>query len=132
MLESKLEVRCTGELLFVSLPKHISLNWTRVYRNWKFTGAEIHGLKNLVIGRWLWLTWQSGHYRHQKSTVHSLSWAKFTVNCIKKAKMKKKAGIDPVLAKEKQHPTICTQMLRVNLIVALEIKSWRFIDLEYL
>ena len=36
-----------------------------------------------------------------------------------------------ILAKEKQHPTICTQMLRLNLIVALEIKSWRFIDLEF-
>ena len=46
---------------------------------------------------WLWLSWQSGRFRHQRSAVriHSSDIVKehwFTVNCIEKTKKKAKSG----------------------------------------
>ena len=49
-----------------------------------------------VAGQWLWLSWLSGRFRHQRSAVQIQSLALFymehlfTVNCVEKTKIKKK------------------------------------------
>ena len=48
------------------------------------------------FGQWLWLSWQSGCFKHQRSAVRIQSLAKFymehlfTVNCIEKTNINKK------------------------------------------
>ena len=38
----------------------------------------------MILGQWLWLSWQSGRFRNQ-------SWPKlFTVDCIEKTEIKKR------------------------------------------
>ena len=50
------------------------------------------GIKQSIIGQWLWLSWKSGRFQYQRSAVQIQSLAKiyiyiehlFTVNCVLK------------------------------------------------
>ena len=48
--------------------------------------------QNWSLGQWLWLSWQSGNFQYQRSTVRIQSLANlykkhlFTVNCIEMTK----------------------------------------------
>ena len=64
-----------------------------------FVRRQRHGLVPTLIWiyklvvQWLWLSWYSGCFRHQRSTIRihcqNLYWT-LTVNCIEKTKIKKK------------------------------------------
>ena len=58
----------------------------------------------------LWLSWQSGPFRHQRSAVRIQSLAKFyhvfTINCIEKTKItEKEAGNGPFKKIRNTHPS---------------------------
>ena len=79
-------------------------------------------MKNIKLGKWLRLSWQSGCFWHQRSTVWILSLSNcfkrtlFSVNYIEKTKIKKKRGREwPVFRKRK---------LKVNVTKWYRAKFW--------
>ena len=72
-------------------------------KNWKIIMS--------IIGQWLWRSWQSSHFRYQRTRVRIQSSATFiehlfTVNCVEKTKIKRKRGREwPIL---KKHQLVTT------------------------
>ena len=70
------------------------------------TGLFAVPSNKVARGQWLWLSWLSGHFRHQISAVRTPSSTKFYLqiylsNCkIEKTKIKKEAEKGPPLKKQ--------------------------------